>query len=271
METFHRYRRRGRRRRRGAHAARRASEGRVSSPAARGTTSSAATRRSRTSTRRSWTACCGSTGAAARGRARSRSSARRPARRSASSRSAAAMRRCARRSIGCSRERGIVADYMRIRGVPVRRRRWSSSSSAHERVFVVEQNRDAQLRTLLHRSRPAVPEEKLQSMLRLRRLPADRRATWSTASRSAAASSRSGAHDLDRRNRSRCTRSLKPNTLGLTVRDYEGAMSTLCAGCGHDSITAAIVQAFFELDIAAAHGREAVAASAARRRRRRTS
>ena len=26
-------------------------------------------------------------------------------------------------------------------------------------------------------------------------------------------------------------------------------MSTLCAGCGHDSITAAIVQAFFELDI----------------------
>jgi 2-oxoglutarate ferredoxin oxidoreductase subunit beta len=43
---------------------------------------------------------------------------------------------------------------------------------------------------------------------------------------------------------------LKRNALGLTVRDYEGSMSTLCAGCGHDSITAAIVQAFFELDIA---------------------
>jgi 2-oxoglutarate ferredoxin oxidoreductase subunit beta len=40
------------------------------------------------------------------------------------------------------------------------------------------------------------------------------------------------------------------NKLGLTSRDYEGAVSTLCAGCGHDSITAAIVQAFFELDIA---------------------
>jgi len=39
------------------------------------------------------------------------------------------------------------------------------------------------------------------------------------------------------------------NGLGLTVRDYEGGMSTLCAGCGHDSVTAAIVQAFFELDI----------------------
>ncbi len=42
--------------------------------------------------------------------------------------------------------------------------------------------------------------------------------------------------------------SLKPNTLGLTLRDYEGAMSTLCAGCGHDSITAAIVRALYELD-----------------------
>ncbi len=39
------------------------------------------------------------------------------------------------------------------------------------------------------------------------------------------------------------------NKLGLTSRDYEGAVSTLCAGCGHDSVTAAIVQAVFELDI----------------------
>jgi 2-oxoglutarate ferredoxin oxidoreductase subunit beta len=44
--------------------------------------------------------------------------------------------------------------------------------------------------------------------------------------------------------------SLKPNKLGLTVRDYEGSMSTLCAGCGHDSITAAIIRAFYELDVA---------------------
>src|SRR5512138_2322736 len=41
---------------------------------------------------------------------------------------------------------------------------------------------------------------------------------------------------------------LPKNALGLTVRDYEGSMSTLCAGCGHDSITAAIVRAFYELD-----------------------
>jgi 2-oxoglutarate/2-oxoacid ferredoxin oxidoreductase subunit beta len=43
---------------------------------------------------------------------------------------------------------------------------------------------------------------------------------------------------------------LPVNALGLTTRDYEGAMSTLCAGCGHDSITAAIIQAVFELDVA---------------------
>jgi len=39
------------------------------------------------------------------------------------------------------------------------------------------------------------------------------------------------------------------NALGLTARDYEGSLSTLCAGCGHDSCTAAIVQAFWRLSI----------------------
>src|SRR5438094_8814541 len=41
--------------------------------------------------------------------------------------------------------------------------------------------------------------------------------------------------------------SLPKNSLGLTRRDYEGALSTLCAGCGHDSITAAIVEAGWAL------------------------
>jgi len=43
--------------------------------------------------------------------------------------------------------------------------------------------------------------------------------------------------------------SLPRNRLGFTRRDYEGTVSTLCAGCGHDSISAAIVQACFELDL----------------------
>ena len=44
---------------------------------------------------------------------------------------------------------------------------------------------------------------------------------------------------------------LETNNLGLTRRDYEGAVSTLCAGCGHDSISAAIIEACFQLSIEA--------------------
>src|ERR1700724_3388319 len=42
---------------------------------------------------------------------------------------------------------------------------------------------------------------------------------------------------------------LPKNDLGFTHRDYEGKISTLCAGCGHDSITASIIEACFELSI----------------------
>jgi 2-oxoglutarate ferredoxin oxidoreductase subunit beta len=44
-------------------------------------------------------------------------------------------------------------------------------------------------------------------------------------------------------------RDLPKNELGYTHRDYEGKISTLCAGCGHDSITAAIIEACFDLSI----------------------
>jgi 2-oxoglutarate ferredoxin oxidoreductase subunit beta len=43
---------------------------------------------------------------------------------------------------------------------------------------------------------------------------------------------------------------LARNAVGYTRRDYEGKVSTLCAGCGHDSISAAIIQACWQLDIA---------------------
>ena len=42
---------------------------------------------------------------------------------------------------------------------------------------------------------------------------------------------------------------LPVNALGFTRRDYEGTVSTLCAGCGHDSISAAIIQACWELAV----------------------
>jgi len=59
--------------------------------------------------------------------------------------------------------RGVTADYMRIRGFPfgaaVR-----AFLEAHETLVVVEENRDAQLRTLLTMETP-VPKEKLESVL----------------------------------------------------------------------------------------------------------
>jgi len=42
---------------------------------------------------------------------------------------------------------------------------------------------------------------------------------------------------------------LPKNQLGFTLDYYEGSLSTLCAGCGHDSISASIVQACFEMNI----------------------
>ena len=42
---------------------------------------------------------------------------------------------------------------------------------------------------------------------------------------------------------------LQKNDLGFTRRDYEGPVSTLCAGCGHDSISAAIIRACYELSL----------------------
>ena len=42
---------------------------------------------------------------------------------------------------------------------------------------------------------------------------------------------------------------LPKNSVGYTRRDYEGKISTLCAGCGHDSISASIIQACWEMNI----------------------
>ena len=68
-----------------------------------------------------------------------------------------------REAIAALAERGIIADYLRVRGFPFGAE-VESFLAAHERVFVVEQNRDAQLRTLLTMETSA-PKEKLSSVL----------------------------------------------------------------------------------------------------------
>ena len=138
---------------------------------------------------------------------------------------------------------GIALDYMRVRGFPfgddVR-----AFLESHEVNFVVEQNRDAQLRSLLMLE-TGVPLDQAGIGALLRRLPderapRDRRREGQAGEGGMTYIAKPKAHHP----------SLKKNALGLTRRDYEGSITTLCAGCGHDSITAAIIQAFWELDIA---------------------
>jgi len=45
------------------------------------------------------------------------------------------------------------------------------------------------------------------------------------------------------------TPTVPTNQLGLTKQDYVGAKSTLCPGCGHDAITAQIIQSAFEMSL----------------------
>jgi len=42
---------------------------------------------------------------------------------------------------------------------------------------------------------------------------------------------------------------LTPNKIGITKKEYQGSASTLCTGCGHDSVTLHIISAFYDLDI----------------------
>lgn len=41
----------------------------------------------------------------------------------------------------------------------------------------------------------------------------------------------------------------KVNRINLTEKDYEGAPSTMCRGCGHDAISASVMRAFFESSV----------------------
>ena len=41
----------------------------------------------------------------------------------------------------------------------------------------------------------------------------------------------------------------KLNRINLTEKDYEGAPSTMCRGCGHDAISASVMRAYFENSI----------------------
>ena len=46
---------------------------------------------------------------------------------------------------------------------------------------------------------------------------------------------------------------VKQNRIGLSVIDYRGSKSTLCAGCGHNAISERIIDAFYEMGIEPEH------------------
>jgi 2-oxoglutarate ferredoxin oxidoreductase subunit alpha len=68
-----------------------------------------------------------------------------------------------REAVDLLAERGIIVDYMRVRGFPFDDT-VEAFLASHERIFVVEQNRDAQLKTLLT-IETGVKKEKLRSVL----------------------------------------------------------------------------------------------------------
>src|SRR5271170_7799201 len=41
----------------------------------------------------------------------------------------------------------------------------------------------------------------------------------------------------------------KVNRIGLSVLDYKGSKTTLCAGCGHNAISERIIDAFYEMGV----------------------
>ena len=122
--------------------------------------------------------------------------------------------------------------------------------AAHEKVFVVEQNRDAQLRTLIM-VEGGVDPAKLVPVLNYDGTPITARfiaGEIAAKRRPPAPPSPRPPNDLHRQ-AAPAPSAAGPNSLGFTRRDYEGEVSTLCAGCGHDSIRAAIIQACYELEL----------------------
>ena len=137
-------------------------------------------------------------------------------------------------------DHGVKTNYMRLRSFPFGDE-VEKFLEQQKLVFVVEQNRDAQMRSLLTletrvekvEAALAAALQRTADLLRVHRqgraggdLPEDPQA-------------RSYIHH-------RCGMTFLPkpkvrhpslpkNSLGLTRRDYEGGLSTLCAGCGHDS------------------------------------
>ena len=229
-----------------------------SSRAARATTSSAATPRSPTSTRRSWTASRASTRAARARTCRRRSSRRAPG----ATFGVVTVGGCdlaVREALDDARRRAASRPTTCASAASRSATRSRRSSHAHEHIFVVEQNRDAQLRTLLTLE-TGVAEGEAALGARLRRLPAAGRARSSTASSqpqlraaTAAEAAMSYIKKPVARHPSLAAEQARPHRARLRGRDVD-AVRRLRPRLGHRRDRARLLRARH----AAAHGRQAV-------------
>jgi 2-oxoglutarate ferredoxin oxidoreductase subunit beta len=150
-------------------------------------------------------------------------------------------------------EQGIYINALRVRAFPFQNE-IADFIASHSKVFVLEQNFDGQLTTLLINEAGVNPAS-LIPVLHYDGTPITARfITQEIAERVARLNVRPLRETWWPEDDLPCQTQAAPpepakNRVGYTRRDYEGKISTLCAGCGHDSISAAIIQACWELDI----------------------
>ena len=137
------------------------------------TTPRASTASGPTTTWRTWTGCRASSRRRARS-CRSRWSTACPARRSASSATARRTGRSGRAATSSARRPTSRRSYLRLRAYPFNDE-LGAFIDAHERVYVIEQNRDAQLLQLMKLELTPERQTKLRSVLHYNGLPIDAR------------------------------------------------------------------------------------------------
>ena len=159
-------------------------------------------------------------------------------------------------------ETDVKTSYFRVRAYPFTEH-LAEFIDRHERVYVIEQNRDAQLLQLMRLELDAGAHRQAAQRPALQRA-ADRRAQHHRR-RAGAGGLRSGeendgaasAPEAQAGSRSMAT-PLKVNRIGLEPAAYKGGKTTLCAGCGHNSISERIIEAFYEMGVDPGPGRQVV-------------
>ena len=130
----------------------------------------------------------------------------------------------------------MATSFLRVRALPINDEVRDFVES-HDRVYVFELNRDGQLHAILQTEMPDLAT-RLHSLAYMDGMPLTARTRWWTSSRPprrrnqwVAATFRTGESDWP------------------DQADYKAAPTTLCQGCGHNSISSQIIQVAYELSI----------------------